>query len=277
MKSIGIIGYGNMGSSIAERIKDIYKVYIFDKDKTKINNFVGINVANSLQELLINIEVLVLAIKPQDFDSVLDEIKDKAKDKIIISIAAGITTNYIEKVLGVVRVIRVMPNLPVKIGEGISCLAQGKFASLEDLDFVEDIFEYLGETLVIDENQMNAVTAISGSGPAYILFDMESKKIDPLHVPKEIEQIYVRRLEEAAEKVGLDSYTAATLATCTTASTIHLSAQSTKSGMTPTQLRVLITSKGGTTEEAIKVLVSGGSWADAAVAAKNRAKELSKE
>ena len=121
---------------------------------------------------------------------------------------------------------------------------------------------------------MNAATAISGSGPAYIYYDMEVRKIDPLNVPEEIKQEYIQRLTKAAERVGFDPQTAINLSVSTTSSSIRLIAEA---KLPPIELRKQVTSKGGTTEAALKVLVKGGSWEQAAEAAKRRAGELSKE
>jgi len=269
---IGIIGFGNMGSAIAERIKSEYIISVFDKDKTKTKSLVGIDVQDSIASLVKGSEVIILAIKPQDFEVVLSEIRDDTKDKLIISIAAGKTTREIEKMLGSVKVVRAMPNIGAKIGEAESVLCKGRNASDEDLFFSQRLFDCIGKTWTMEEKMLNAATAISGSGLAYIYYDLETKRSDPKKVPPEIEKEYVARLKEAAEKVGFDPQVAFDLAVSTTASALHLSASSASS---LSELRVQITSKGGTTEAAIKKLEEGASWADAAVAAKKRAEELS--
>lgn len=272
-KAVGIIGFGNMGSSLAERIKSKYKVWVFDKDKDKIKNILDINITENNVDLVNKVDTVILAVKPQDFDDVLEEIKNYVKNKLIISIAAGISTGYIERVLGNVRVIRAMPNIGARIGEAESSLCKGKYATDEDLNFAKELFNYLGKTWIMKEDMIDAATAISGSGPAYIYYDMEIKKIDPLHVPEEIKQEYIRRLTEAAKKVGFDAQTAIELAVSTTDSSLSLTAIT---GIPPLKLRKQVTSKGGTTESALKILVEGGSWEQAALAAKKRAKELSK-
>jgi len=271
---IGIIGFGNMGSAIAERIKSSYRVFVFDKDKEKTKNLDNITVVDSVLNLLGQVDVLILAVKPQDFDSALNEIKEGAAKKLIISIAAGITTGYIEKILGKVRLIRVMPNIAAKIGEAESSLCRGRYAGDKDLGFAKELFDYLGKTWIMKEEMIDAVTAITGSGPAYIYYDMEIRKIDPAGVTAEIENEYIKRLRKAAERVGFDSQVALDLAGCTTASSIKLAAVT---GILPAELRKQVTSKGGTTEAALQVLMRGGSWEEAAAAAKKRAGELSKK
>ncbi|MDP3731737.1 MAG: pyrroline-5-carboxylate reductase [Candidatus Omnitrophota bacterium] len=271
-KTVGIIGFGNMGSAIAERIKTKYQVFVFDKDKNKIENLKGIDTADSSADLVNKVETIILAVKPQDFEVVLNEIKDYTKDKLIISIAAGKTTAYIEKALTKARIVRVMPNIGVKIGEAESSLCKGKSAKGEDLNFVSELFGYLGKTWVIKEGMIDAATAICGSGPAYIFYDMEKNNINPMNVPEKVKQEYIDRLKIAAEEVGFDHATAFNFAAATTGTSIALVA------LTPPQeLRKQVTSRGGTTEAALEVLIAGRSWTDAAKAALKRAAELSKK
>jgi len=272
-QGIGIIGFGNMGSAIAERIKSGFKVIVFDKDKTKTAGLSGLKAAEGILDLVNRVDAVLLAVKPQDFDAVLNEIKSAVKDKLVISIAAGITTAYIENLLGRVKVVRVMPNIGARIGEAESSLCKGSNAKDGDLDFAKELFGYIGKTWVMEERMIDAATAISGSGPAYIYYDMEINKIDPGNVPEETENKYIELLSKAAERVGFDPLTAMELASSTTSSSLHLAA----TGVAPSELRKQVTSKGGTTEAAIKVLAAGGSWEEAAQAAKKRAQELSKK
>ncbi|MGE5197507.1 MAG: pyrroline-5-carboxylate reductase family protein, partial [Deltaproteobacteria bacterium] len=179
-RRIGIIGFGNMGSAIAKLLKADYRIFVFEKDASKTNGLADIQAASGIADVVNKVDTVILAVKPQDFDAVLDEIRtcSNLTDKLFISIAAGITTQYMEKTLGVARVIRAMPNMPAKIGLGITCLSKGRFATEEDFDFTQDLFLYLGETLRIEERMMNAATAISGSGPGYCYDLIETKNID---------------------------------------------------------------------------------------------------
>lgn len=272
MIKVGIIGYGNMGSAIGERIKYKYAVCAFDKNKNIASE--NITVANNPRELVGQSKIIILAVKPQDYDLLLNEIKLCIKDKLVISIAAGITTGYIETVLGEVKVVRVMPNIAVRIAEGETSMCKGRYAKEKDLFFVKEIFNILGKVWELKEEMIDAVTAISGSGPAYIFYDMEIENIDPLKVSKDLENEYIRRLKEAGIKMGLTPDFAFDLATSTTASSISLAVQG---GNSLTQLRKMVTSPGGTTEAALKVIINGGSWSEAALAAKKRAQELSKK
>jgi pyrroline-5-carboxylate reductase len=272
-KKIGIIGYGNMGRAIADGIKNNYAVCVFDTDKNKTIALKDTAVTGNLADLVEQSEVIILAAKPQDLDVILDEIKKHTRTKLIISIAAGITTGHIEKILGGARVVRCMPNIMATIADGETVLCKGRHAKEEDLSFAKELFKLLGKVWELSEEKIDSATAISGSGPAYILYDMEINKIAPLNIPAQFEKKWIDGLNAAAIKVGLDSKIALDLAASTTASTIHLARQT---GNSPAQLRKMITSPGGTTEAAINVIANGGSWPDAAVAAKNRAQELSK-
>lgn len=263
-----------MGGAIAEGIKNKYAVCVFDKDKNKINALKKITIINNPIELTNQCEVIILAVKPQDFDLLLNQIKDFIYNKLIISIAAGITTGYIEKILGQVRVIRVMPNIAVKILKGETGICKGRYAKEGDLLFAKTIFNILGKVWKLNEEDIDSITAISGSGPAYIFYDMEIKHIDPFKVPTGLVDEYVRRLKDAAIAVGFNAEIALDFAASTTASSISLASEA---GSPPAQLRKMITSAGGTTEAALKVITEGGSWSEAALAAKRRAQELSKK
>lgn len=273
-ESVGIIGFGNMGLAIAECIKSEYSIYVFDIDRKKTKGLKGITASASAVDLVNSVSVVVLAVKPQDFDVLLEEIRGNIGDKLIISIAAGITTGYIEKKLDKARVIRVMSNIGARIKEAESCLCRGKFCDDKDLNFARELFGHLGKTWKIDEEMMDSSTAIIGSGPAYIFYDMEHNSLAAENISEETKQDYISRLAKAAERVGFDSRIAIDLAVSTSVSSIHLLKLT---GMSPSQLREQVTSKGGTTEEAIKVLAKGGSWEEAALAAKERAKALSKK
>ncbi len=272
--TIGIIGYGNMGSAIASQLESKYKIYVFDQDRKKTKDIIGIGKAKDLIDLVNKVETLILAVKPQDFDGVLKKIKHCLKEKLVISIAAGIKTKYIEKVLRNARVIRAMPNIGAKIGESVTCLCKGAFASEEDLAITEELFYYLGTTKVIKEEMMNAATAISGSGPAYIFYFIEENALDPHDIAEHTKHDLMKRLEKAAESLGFSAEEATFLAVNTTNASISLMK---KTQLAPGELRKQVASKGGTTEAALEVLRKGGSWEEAARAALKRAEELSKK
>lgn len=271
---IGIIGFGNMGSAIAERIKSKYSVEVFDKDAKKLKNLSDIKSSPGIEELVNRADVIILAVKPQDIDNVLGLMRTASKKKLIISIAAGIKTKYIEQFLISAKVIRCMPNLGVKIGESETTLCKGHHATSQDLTIAKRIFSYLGKTWNIDESFMNAATAICGSGPAYIFYDIENNNYDVANIPSEKKEEYKIRLKHAAVKIGFKPSLASRFATSVTATSFAL--MTSEAGLSPQQLRLQVTSKRGTTEAALNVLSSGGSWTAAAIAAKKRAEELSK-
>lgn len=270
-KKIGIIGFGNMGSAIAERIKPKYEVLVFDKDKEKTKNLSKINVADNLISLISQVEVLILAVKPQDFDVLLNDMSNYVNGKLIISIAAGITTKYIEKRLGQARVIRVMPNLPIKIGKGMSCICRGESAKEDDSNFTEKLFKKIGKTLILSESMMNAATAVSGSGPGYFYDFLEREGIDYRHMPKDKIRDFSISFKEAAELVGFSKREANKLVDATIRGSL---ATIQAAEAIPATLRDRVASKGGTTQAGLNVLHSGGSLKDAVKAALKRAKEI---
>lgn len=273
-KKIGIIGFGNMGQAIAAQLKNDYRIFVFDKDKNKTEGLGSISTAAGNVELAKETDALILAVKPQDFDAVLDELKNEVKDKLIISIAAGITTGYIEKILGIVRIIRAMPNMPAMVGEGITCLSKGKFASIADLDFTENLFDYLGETLRIEEEMMNAATAVSGSGPGFCFELMRAKNTTQGNMEEAgrfIKEDFAPLFAKAATNIGFLQADAEFLALRTANGCIALLR---KTKFSLSELINQIASKGGTTEAGLEVLRKGGSLEEAVKAARKRAEEL---
>lgn len=273
MKSkIGIIGFGNMGRAIAERINKKYDVFIYDKDKDKFKDISRVKVAKDNMDLVKQVEVVILAVKPQDFDALLSEIKMCASDKLVISIAAGISTFSIEEAVGKVRVIRAMPNLPAKIGKGVSCLCKGRFSSTQDLKFALRLFKLLGTTFVFAEDMMNATTAISGSGPGFWGYAMEDK---PEKEWKDhSKNVFIPKFTKAAEDLGFSPREAKKLASATTWASL-VTVQSCH--ISPAELKRQVASRGGTTEAGLEILEKGGSLDEAVKAALKRAEELSRE
>lgn len=270
-EKIGIIGLGNMGRAIAERIKTHCRVSAFDRDKTKTRNLKAIAVEKNIEALVAWSDATILAVKPQDIDVVLNAIKDYAGNKLVISIAAGIPAGYIEKKLGKVKVVRAMPNLPAKIGKGMICLSRGKFAKEKDLGFACQLFDYLGKTLVIKEKMMDAATAVSGSGPGFFYDLIENLR--PKEIKDYAENCFLPQLRSSAVAVKFSDKEAAILAGATTLGAIALLK---KEKLSPVKLKERVASKGGTTEAGLEVLHKGGSLTQAVKAALKRAKELAR-
>jgi pyrroline-5-carboxylate reductase len=219
---IGIIGAGNMGMAIASRVKG--NILLSDKNKRISDN---VSVARRS-------DTVILAVKPQDIEEVLKEIKPYVKGKLMISIAAGITTSYIEKVLGKARVIRVMPNMPAMVGKGISAVTAGRFAKAGDLKTAFGIFSKVGDVVKVKENMMDAVTAVSGSGPAYYF-------------------LFTHLLAKAGEAGGLEKDLAMRLAK---AAFIGAAETAAREKLSMEEFVKKVASKGGTTEAALKVFKS---------------------
>ncbi|MCX5699340.1 MAG: pyrroline-5-carboxylate reductase [Candidatus Omnitrophica bacterium] len=271
-KKIGIIGFGNMGQAIAERISSKYVVWVFEKDTAKTKGLTGITAASDIAQLLKQSQAIVLAIKPQDFEPVMAEIKDNLQDKLVISIAAGITTEYIQKVLGRVRVVRVMPNLAVKVGRSVTSICKGVFATDSDIKFVARLFKYLGKVFIFSEEMMDAATAIAGSGPGFWCDLVKDKPMDEWEQYNR--EYFIPELSLAAENLGFNKKKARLFSGLTTSATL-LTVQALH--IAPEALRDKIASKGGTTQAGLEALHNTGSLIEAALAAKKRAQELSKK
>jgi len=268
-KTIGIIGFGNMGSAIAARAKNLFEIIVFDKDKSKTAGCSGIKVADTISGLVDESDAMILAVKPQDIDSILGEIKRCLKGQLIITIAAGISTQYIEGRLDKARVIRVMPNLPAQIGQGVSGLYKGKYCNEQDLDLAWQLLSCVGMVVPFDDEKMiDAVTAVSGSGPAYFCYYIKDKAN-----AESQKNEFVKQLTGAAISIGFDKILAAGLSEKTAEGTLALLIEK---NLSCEELIKNVTSKGGTTEAALNVLNKGGSLEDAVKAALKRARELSK-
>jgi pyrroline-5-carboxylate reductase len=270
---IGIIGYGNMGAAIADRLKAKHQVFVLDKDEEKTKGCVGLTVVKNLEELANLANTLILAVKPQDFEEVLLEIKKYNQLHLIISIAAGISTLFIESKLGKRAIIRAMPNLPAKVGEGMTCIARGKYTTEIDLSFVQGMFNRLGHTLVIDEKLMDAATAVSGSGPGFLyelLINLPRADWD-----KFIREQFIPKLSNAGQQSGFSPEQAQLLAETTAMGSMSLLHEV---KVPPAILKVRIASKGGTTEAGLLVLQGKIENLELAVrVALRRSEELSKK
>ncbi|MCM8784344.1 MAG: pyrroline-5-carboxylate reductase [Candidatus Omnitrophica bacterium] len=271
MKKVGIIGYGNMGEAIAEGLKKRFNLIIFDRDLNKTQKLKRISVAENVQALVRECEVIILAVKPQDFPELLENIKNFSQGKLFLSIAAGISTEYIEKKLPGVRVVRVMPNLGIKIRKSVTSVSKGKSGQDKDLDFAKKLFSYLGVVKEIDESLMNKVTAVSGSGPGFIFYFLENRANFPLKFKRSVKVFFIKELKKGAEKVGFNREEAKFLAEETVDSSFLLLK---KTKILPRDLRIKVASKGGTTEAGLKVMYDGGTFEEAIKAAVKRAEEL---
>lgn len=201
-------------------------------------------------------DIVVVAVKPRDVGAVLKALAGNlADDQTVVSIAAGVTTQTYESLLGAVPVVRAMPNTPALVREGVTGIAAGSHAGTAHLDAAREILGAVGTVRIMEESMMDAVTAVSGTGPAYVFLLAEA-------------------LTEAAMREGLPRDVAESFVHQTIQGAGHLL---TATGKSPARLRHEVTSPGGTTAAAIHVLEEKGFRAvveDAVRAAAERAREL---
>ena len=271
MKKITFIGAGNMAQSlIAGLIKDETSLSLCVADPMSSQLDIITNAwpevvthCDNLQAIE-NADVVILAVKPQLMEQVCEPLQDAVQQSqpLIISIAAGITESNLSAWLGGdlgVPVVRCMPNTPALVQAGITGLYANKLVAEEQRNLAESILRSVGSTIWFDdEAKLNAVTAVSGSGPAYFFLVMEA-------------------MQNAAEKLGLSPADAQQLVLQTAFGAAKLALESSD---TPAELRKKVTSKGGTTEAALKELTQGGLIAlfDTALsAAAQRSEELSSQ
>lgn len=183
-KTIGFIGCGNMaqamiGGIVTSKLLQPEHIIVTNPSAEKLN-FVkdkyGVRIASSNCELANLVDILVLAVKPHIYSIVIDEIKDVVKkDVIIVAIAAGIDTKFIENRFGRnIKVVRAMPNTPALVGEGMSAVCSNSQVTSDELQAVIKIFESFGRAEIIQERLMDAIPAISGSSPAYVYMFIEA-------------------------------------------------------------------------------------------------------
>jgi pyrroline-5-carboxylate reductase len=258
---IGIIGGGNMGEALIKGLHKSHSVFVCEANKERtayLKKKYRVTIAD-LNKTVQSSSVIILAVKPQDMENVCrDAIYGVSIDnKLFISIAAGLTTKFFEKHLKGAKVIRCMPNMPALIGQGITGLCAGKYAKPSDIKIAQDVLNTIGQTLVVKESSIDAITAVSGSGPAYVFL---------------LAECWIK----AAKSVGLKDDEAKVLVYQTLLGSANLLAQSSFSAE---ELRLKVTSKGGTTQAAMDVFFKGKIdtlMKQALLAAKNRAKQLAK-
>ncbi len=260
-KTIGIIGGGNMGEALIKGLQKSSRIFVAEADQARaayLKKRYRLRVADT-NTVIKESSVLILAVKPQDMSAVLEEIKSCTFGKPIISIAAGLTTKFFESKFPnrKLTVVRCMPNIPALIGEGMTAICAGKYASASDLRLAHRIMQSIGQTVTVKESMIDAVTAVSGSGPAYVF-------------------LFVELWMAAAGKLGFKEAEAKQLVYQTLLGSAHLLKNS---GYDAGTLRAKVTSKGGTTQAAMDVFSKRNLdqiMKDALFAAKKMAKELAK-
>lgn len=258
----GFIGGGNMAEALikgmtAKGMKDIIVSEPREDRRAYLSNTYGVKTTDSNNEVVSSCDITILAVKPQVMAEVLTGLgKMVTEDKTVVSIAAGITLKFLQERLGTKKLIRIMPNTPALVLEGMSVMSMCECFSDRDIGLVREIFMSVGRVIIMPEKYMNAVTALSGSGPGFIA-------------------LYAEAMIEGGIKMGLTRDNAADLAVQTLLGTARLL----DTGMPPDKLREMVTSPGGTTAAGLKVFGDRGFKdivEEAMLAAQKRAEELGK-
>ena len=245
-KQVGILGTGNMGEALIHgllyghlcRPEQIFCSDVRAERLKAIREKYGVKTTSHNAEVVKQSEILILAVKPQIMKPVVEEVaKYLDISKLIISIAAGVPMDAIESCARKdLKLIRIMPNICVSVREGVSAIASGKHATKDDLMMAKTIFDSVGKSLFIEEYLLDAVTGLSGSGPAYIFLIIDA-------------------LADAGVKVGLSRDDALILASQTVLGAAKMLIET---GEHPGKLKDMVTSPGGTAIAGLHTLEEGG-------------------
>ncbi len=266
MTRVAVIGGGRIGEALIAGLlesgraaKDLVVVETHADRAELIGDRFGVRVTDSIADAIVGADVLVIAVKPGDVDTVMTQLGkaelDADRDQIVVSLAAGVPTARLENKLPAgFPVVRVMPNTPMLVGQGMSVLAPGRYARPEQLAQVTELLAAVGKVATVTEAQMDAVTAVSGSGPAYFFLVVEA-------------------MVDAGVGLGLTRDVATELVVQTMLGSAALLESS---GQTAAELRAAVTSPAGTTAAAVRELERGGvrsAFLEALHAAKQRSVE----
>jgi pyrroline-5-carboxylate reductase len=242
---IAFIGGGNMGEAILSSLlvkglsepQDIFVSDVIESRRQYITEKYSVSVTGYNKDAVNGAEVVIMAIKPQNLTEVMEDLHGQLKDdQLVLSIIAGATIRTLSSGLAHDRIVRVMPNTPAQIGEGMSVWTATPTVSEQQKGWASSILGAIGKEIYVDdEKYLDMVTAVSGSGPAYFF-------------------LFIEALVEAAVGIGLSSDIAQEMVLQTMLGSGHLVQ---KSGKHPAELRRMVTSKGGTTEAALNVLGEG--------------------
>ncbi|EJQ14050.1 pyrroline-5-carboxylate reductase [Bacillus cereus] len=263
-KQIGFIGCGNMGMAmiggmINENIVPSEKIIGSDLNVTNLKNAsekYGITITSDNNAVAKNADIIILSIKPDLYLPVINEIKDQIKnDVIIVTIAAGKSIMSTEDAFGrKLKIVRVMPNTPALVGEGMSALCHNELITETDLEDILNIFNSFGQTEIVNEKLMDVVTSVSGSSPAYVY-------------------MFIEAMADAAVLNGMprdQAYKFAAQAVLGSAKMVL------ETGIHPGALKDMVCSPGGTTIEAVATLEEKG-LRTAIISAMNRCTQKSVE
>ncbi|MEU7630579.1 pyrroline-5-carboxylate reductase [Nocardia sp. NPDC049220] len=266
MTRIAVIGGGRIGEALIAGLlesgrlsKDLVVVETHQERAHQIADRFGVRVTDDLTDAAVGADLLVIAVKPADVDAVLAPLGKAElgndRDQVLVSLAAGVPTARLEgKLPAGFPVVRVMPNTPMLVGQGMSVIAPGRYARPQHLDMVSELLAAVGKVVTVVETQMDAVTAVSGSGPAYFFLVVEA-------------------MVDAGVGLGLTRDVATRLVVQTMVGSAALLDES---GQTAAELRAAVTSPAGTTAAAMRELERGGlrsSFLEALFAAKQRSVE----
>lgn len=261
---LGVIGVGKMGGilvrSIVGRLFPAQQIWITDLDKNLVNQLCdekGVNATSNIEELIKKTDIILCAVPPVAVPHILPQVSHSlSSPQWIISIAAGVATETLESYFKTPPpIVRVMPNIAASVEAAISVLTAGSAADEQHLAIAQKVFNTCGTTLILEERHLNAVTGVSGSGPAYVA-------------------LFIEALADAGVHVGLPRQDAQTLAIHTVLGAASMLAQSQEH---PAVLKNRVTTPGGTTAAGLHALERGGlraTLAEAILAATERAKQL---
>lgn len=247
MKKIGFIGAGNMGTAMirglakSDRI-DRKNLFVCGRHIEKLQpletEFHGIQLTNNVEKLAEQADIIVLAVKPYTIPEVLTSIKNNlTPDKIIISVAAGVTIADLENLTPpATKIVRVMPNTPALVGEAMSSISPNASVTAEETEIITTIFASFGKAEVVPESLMDAVVGVSGSSPAYVYMFIEALADGAVlnGLPRDKAYKFAAQAVLGAAKMVLET------------------------GEHPGKLKDMVTSPGGTTIEAVKSLEDSG-------------------
>ncbi len=262
-KTLGFIGAGNMGRALINGIKnEKLIIHILDSDKKKLSEFKDENlyIADNLKELLEKSDIIFLSIKPQGMEGLLKDISeygDLIKDKVFVIIAAGLKKEFYKRIIKDIKIIRTMPNMPLSIGLGVTTVLLDREDFADEYDFVIDLLKNMGLVQEVeDESLFDVLTAVAGSGPAFVFS-------------------FIRALEDSLVKEGIDKEDARQVASMTLIGSASYAKEN------PMDLSLLIDSicsPQGTSIEGVKVL-EANNFEDiikkAVKASKDRSREMS--
>jgi len=271
-----VVGAGNMGKTylrgfMASRFIEPTNIFVLSRTEGSVGNLKEVPSQNRLtqpNEYIKTVDIIILAVKPQDFGALAEQLKPYvSQEQLILTIMAGITMESIGKHLGSNKIVRAMPNLPSQTGMGMTVFTATSEVDRKELFIIQNLINTTGKSVYVeDESMIDAATAVSGSGPAYVYFFMR-----PAYV-----YFFMQAMIDAAQQMGFSLPQAELLVNQTFLGAVLLHNQG---ELSCEEWVMKVASKGGTTEAALAVMQSKSIKSgieDALFAALNRSKELGK-